>query len=381
MTNSSEKASAEASDKPVTTAKSGAAELSGSSPTANIARPANKGGKGLAIFALLISLGALAGSGFTWYQNQIVRVESESKLAVGVSEIGSQVARLGDSISRIKQDQSNVVTQAQLGNTTLKLETALGEEMKSLANEQIEISESIEKINSDLQTGVNQYVVDEVSQLLRLANNNVLFSSNIKSAIDALSLADNQLKSLSDPRYSIVRSKINEEITALRSVKQADVESLSASLHTIANSVSSLPLANEPESYEPDVAPASVETEVSWRTELKKLWQDILGSVQIQRVDQPPKPLLAPEQRYFLDQNLKLTLAKAELALLQGKTKVFETGVTDAITWLNEYFDITDQRVTSILGQLNEIAAEPIDTAMPDITASYQLLQNIQGGQ
>ena len=65
-------------------------------------------GKGLSVLAILLSMAALAGTGFTWYQNQVVSVAQESKLSIGVSEIGGQVSRLGDSISRIQQDLANV---------------------------------------------------------------------------------------------------------------------------------------------------------------------------------------------------------------------------------------------------------------------------------
>ena len=338
-------------------------------------------GKGLALFAIILSLLALAGSAFTWYQNQVLTVQNESKLSLGVSEIGGQVSRLGDSISRIQLDQANVVTQANLDTSVLKIQGQLDKKIGKLERQQVAQGDSLNKINTDLQKGVNQYMVDEVSQLLRLANNSVLFGDDIQSAINALQLADEQLKSLTDPRYAKVRSQINAELVDLRSVKQADIPAVSSALDSLQKSIPSLPLANEPEAKLAPVAAAPVAAEITWRTELKKLWKDMLSSVQIQRVDKPAKPLLAPEQRYFLDKNIQLSLASANLALMQGNHQIYIQNLTTAAQWLSDYYDLTDSRVSVTNAQLNSLMGQAVSTSMPDITGSYQALQSINGGK
>ncbi|MFT5136028.1 MAG: uroporphyrin-3 C-methyltransferase [Arenicella sp.] len=338
-------------------------------------------GGALSVLAILVSLIALAGSGYTWYQIQVVQVKQESKLSIGVSEIGGQVARLGDSLARLQSAQTDVINQAQLASTSLQLESKFINQFKILADEQALLGAAVSQINSDQQQGLNQYVVDESAQLLRLANNSVLFSGDVNSAVNALILADAQLKSLTDPRYSTVRSQVLREVNALRNVQLPDLEALSTRLQALAQVVPSLPLENEPELLVSDVKQVQVEQVTTWKTELRKLWQDMLNSVQIQRVDQPPKPLLAPEQRYFLDQNLILTIEKAELAVMQGRPALFKMTIENAESWLTEYFNLNDSRVQSVIQELNELAAQPFDSAMPDISGSYQLLQSIKGGQ
>ncbi|MFT5656497.1 MAG: uroporphyrin-3 C-methyltransferase [Arenicella sp.] len=310
-----------------------------------------------------------------------MQVQQESKLSLGVSEIGGQVARLGDSLARLQSDQTDVINQAQLASASLQLESKFLNQLKILADQQAVLGAAVSQINSDQQQGLNQYVADESAQLLRLANNSVLFSGDVNSAVNALILADAQLKSLTDPRYSTVRSQVLREVNALRNVQLPDLEALSTRLQALAQVVPSLPLENEPELLVSDVKQVQVEQVTTWKTELRKLWQDMLNSVQIQRVDQPPKPLLAPEQRYFLDQNLILTIEKAELAVMQGRPALFKMTIENAESWLTEYFNLNDSRVQSVIQELNELAAQPFDSAMPDISGSYQLLQSIKGGQ
>jgi len=216
-----------------------------------------------------------------------------------------------------------------------------------------------------------------------LQTNSAIFSNDSSSAINALTLADIQLKELADPRYAVVRRKINTEIELLKSEKQVDTEKATAQLSSIANTIPSLKLENEPPAKENVklVAESAAEEKITWRTELNKIWKDIINSVQIQRVDQPPKPLLAPTQRYFLDQNIQLSLSKAELALLQNKSAVYSQSLTTAEQWLNDYFDLKNQDVQSVLQQLSALKAEPVGVELPAIADSYDTLQSIKGGQ
>lgn len=339
----------------------------------------NKSGRGLSIFAVLLSLIAMAGAGFTWYQTQVEQVRQESTLSVGVSEIGGQISRLGDAMTRLQNDQADVVGKSQLTTELLQLKTELQNQDQQLLAQQSQLQSAFSTIAEDLKKGVRDYAIEEVSQLLRLANNSLVFSGDIDSAERALSLADNQLKGLNDPRFGPVRVLINEELTELRNTQRLDVAQLSASLAGVAELVPSLPLENEPESYSSEADAEAVDTDMSFSGQLRQVWKDILGAVTIQRVDQPPKPLLAPEQRYFLNQNIQLALAKAELAALQKSPSVYQRSIDSATTWLRDYFDLSDPQVGEVLAQLDALRKQKIQTQVPDISRSYQALQSVIG--
>ena len=144
-----------------------------------------KGGGALAGLALLLSLGALAGVGYTWYQTQLVGVQKETSLAVGVTEIGGQVSRIGDNVARLQQQQDNIVSEDKLSLeiqkisqdvetkiSSLNLDNRLSELNQSQANAQ----QAVEQLHSDLKQGVNAYAIEEVSQLLKLANHSITVS-------------------------------------------------------------------------------------------------------------------------------------------------------------------------------------------------------------
>ncbi|MBX2850001.1 MAG: uroporphyrinogen-III C-methyltransferase [Acidiferrobacterales bacterium] len=354
-----------------------------------------KQGNSAAIFAIIFSLAALAGVAFTWYQNQVASVRSESGLAVGITEIGGQVSRIGDTVSRLQEQQSNIVSEEKL-NSSLRQSAAdfdqklnqfnekfeqVDEKFEQADEAQAQLLDSVTTINNDLKSGSNAYLVDEVAQLLKLANNSLVFSADPDSALNALTVAAAQLKSITDPRYSAVRVKIAEEIALLKNLELVDVEGMSASLNAISANIPSLPLENEPEATAVEFAEEPAEQESGWRAELTELWLEVKDSIQVQRVEQAPKPLLAPEQRYFLDQNLQLMLAKADLALLQERDAVFQQSLDGASKWLLDYFDTDDSEVKNVLAQLNEIRSNKVGIELPTITGSYEALQAIKGGQ
>jgi len=361
-----------------------------SNQTSNIGNPTvqtveKKSGSGLSVFAVLLSLIAIGVTGYTWYRIDVLDAQSNTDLAVGMQGIAGQVTRIGDSVSILQSSQSNAVTQEQLTTRLLEAQVSVDKQLGELDRDQKDLSESVLKISSDFQKGSNEYVIDEVSHLLKLANNNVIFSNDIDAAINAFNLADTQLKELASPRFSEVRRKINNEIELLRAVEQIDIESTLAKLSAISAIIDSLPLENEPPVLETQIEQTddNIDQSISWRTELRKMWSDVLNSVTIQRVDQPPKPLLAPQERYFLNQNVQLTLNKAEIALLQGRQQLYVSSVAQASDWLNEYFDLDHAQVKNTIEKLDELQSVNFAQDIPSVAGSYDLLQSIkgQGGQ
>lgn len=342
-----------------------------------------KKGSGLSFFAILLSLIALGFSGYQWYSSQISTTNTNAQFALDIGQIGGQVTRISDSVTRLKADQSDIVTQAQLDNKIIKSNSSFEKQVRKLEQAQSNTAASVTTINEELRKGANQYVLDEVSQLLRLANNSAIFTGDATSAVNAFTLADIQLKELNNPRYSVVRRKINEEIELLKSIKQIDSEKILAQLNSISSKITSLPLENE---FTDNVAvkntTETTQKEIkTWRTELNQIWSDLVNSVSIQRVDQPPKALLAPSERYLLDQNLQLQLVKAEIALLKNNQTLYVNSITEASKWVSDYFDPEDDVVKDTLAQLTLLKNEKLNIKLPAVSGSYDLLQTIKGGQ
>ena len=322
-------------------------------------------GSGLAVFAALISVLALGASGYIWYYIQFTQQQNVSDVVIGLAEIGGRIEHFGQELDRIAIEQQDF---ASMDNVELAVERNFDE----VREQQEVLKDAVNKINRNFARGIDAWLLEEVEQMLRVAIQGLALTGNRGAATRALKLADEGLQSLADPRYTAVRLAIAQDISALENSPEPDITGIATEMIVLAAEVSSLPLINEPEGVpldRPD--PADQDAGVpTWRTELRRLFSDLVGLVKIQKVSQSPRPLLAPEQRYFLEQNLQVILQAGQLALLNGEYELFRRNVDQAIDWVEFYFD-SGQPVTAVfLADLNRILTVQLAVDSPDISSS-----------
>lgn len=289
------------------------------------------------------------------------------------------------------------------------------------------LREAIEKINDELGRDRTQWVLAETEQLLIIANHRLQLAHDVETSLAALKTADNQLRALGQPKLLNVRKAIAKEIASLMSLERADLAGVSLQLGSLAESIDKLPIAmmrfeqnpnatqdsaiatstasqsaqqpqnsirdNKPDSEldeaetantQDSAAMQSTETAPAESPEpgfFTQAWHDILGLVRIRTNVENYKPLLPPEQSYFLRENLRLMLSGAQLALLSGNRQIYQDNIKHAHTWISENFDNQAQSVARILQELDELADIQIVTDLPDISASLELLRDIMRQQ
>ena len=103
---------------------------------------------------------------------------------------------------------------------------------------------------------------------------------------------------------------------------------------------------------------------------LHQVWTEVRDLVRVTRVDEPEAALLAPEQAFFLRENLKLRLLNARLALLSRQFDTLQADLRDAQGSLDRYFDKGSRRVELAREQLRQVAqqARQITVPRPDAT-------------
>jgi uroporphyrin-3 C-methyltransferase len=102
------------------------------------------------------------------------------------------------------------------------------------------------------------------------------------------------------------------------------------------------------------------------------------GMVTVSKMDEAERPLLAPDDVYFLRTNLSLQLQAARIALLRGEQSVFEQSLDDADAWIGEYFDVNSEQVASARATIAEIRNGMFAITPPDISRSLRLLRQYQ---
>jgi len=264
-----------------------------------------------------------------------------------------------------------------------------GQEVQTLRENQEAIKAALDKIHTDLARNRTDWLLTESEQLLVTANHRLQMARDVRSALAALHAADQQLKLVINPDMLPVRREITREIGLLEAVEKADINGITLRLGTLAESVDRLPLAldvrwqkDKPaaKTGAKDAAPGDKSAPTSrWRAALDKLWEDLRGLVRLRTDVEVQKPLLPPEQRYFLRENLRLMLYGAQNGVLQGSVATYQQNVKAAARWLRDYFDTGAQPVAAALAELDKLQSVKLAAELPDISASLQTLRRLSG--
>jgi len=181
----------------------------------------------------------------------------------------------------------------------------------------------------------------------------------------------------------MVRQALANEILALQQTQTIDSDGVYIRLSAMIKSLNGLNarafLSQQAEKQliEKPLIPTleTVEYEFSWQNLLSELWVDAQKVIVITSLDKPVKPLLTPEQSYYLKQNLRLMLEQASLSLLDKEQTIFDDSIDKASLWMDEYFDKTDPQAKVLMFSLEEMKKIKINPASPDISNSLRLLK------
>ena len=227
------------------------------------------------------------------------------------------------------------------------------------------------------------WLMAEAEYLMHLANQRLSLEQDVRSAEAILVSADQVLAENDDPGLLMVRKTLADEILALQQTKTADVEGLYLRLSAMVKSLDRLNarafLSQKSDEVQtgkmsqPDTV--RVETSLSWKSLWKEIWKDLQKVFIIRRLDHTVEPLLAPEQSYYLKQNLRLMLEQASLSILDRNQVTYQDSLEKASMWLNSYFDLTDTETRALLKYIEEMRLAEISPVTPDISGSLRLLK------
>lgn len=313
------------------------------------------------VLALLVSLASLSATAYLWYQLTI------RNAGLLTESIPGQVTSLRDQLNALadadKQDKQAI---------------------EDLAKTQKVLEEATRKAYADISRKRNDWAISEIEQLLIIANQRLQLAQDYETSVIALQAADHRLHALADPALMPVRKLLATEINKLQSSERTDISGLSLRLSGLIDSVESLPVSLQftYKPAEPTKTPGS-ENKPSdqQKNEKSGFWSeflhDVKGLVQTHRNVESYKPLLMPQQQYFLRENLKLLLLGAQQALLRNDNDVYLRNLKSANQWVNHYFDTNTQAIRHLKDELDAMSATKLIHKTPDISGSLTLLRKL----
>jgi uncharacterized protein HemX len=97
--------------------------------------------------------------------------------------------------------------------------------------------------------------------------------------------------------------------------------------------------------------------------------------IRVENLDRPEAPLLAPQQQFFLRENLKLRLLSARFSLLFHDQQNFRADLIAADTWLRKYFDTRSPAVSTLQTLLKQLQTTDMASEIPDVVRSLEAVR------
>lgn len=315
--------------------------------------------------ATLLALAALAVALWQWAEarRELAGLRAEVARRLAETEAAARETRLtAESVRNAQRDADS-----RLG--------MLEARMLEAQNQRV----ALESLYQELARNRDEWVLAEVESILVTASQQLQLSGNVRAALIALEAADKRLQRADRPHLIPLRRLIDRDIQRLRALPVADVPALTFRLDAVVAAVDKLPLASENLPSAALAAPQSESPRGGWWSRLgAEVWRDLRDLVRIRVADAPQAPLLAPEQAYFLRENLKLKLLSARLALLARDEATFRTDVRVAAGWLADHFDTRGKPGAAVAAALDQLARSELAIQLPDIADSLEAARSLR---
>ena len=241
---------------------------------------------------------------------------------------------------------------------------------------------SLESLYQELSRSRDDWLLAEVEQTLAIAAQQLQLAGNVQAALVALQNADARLARSDRPQFLPLRRVIARDVERLKNAPSLDVAGMTVRIDQVIAAVDSLPLLvdGRTQSVPPSAAgDASVPAaESAWKRAWHGVWEELKGLVRVQRLDAADAALIAPENRFYLRENLKLRLLHARIALLQRDEAAFRGDIRAAQSWLNRWFDVRQKPVATATQTLAQLAAAAVNVELPTIADSLNAVRTLK---
>ncbi|MCM5678873.1 uroporphyrinogen-III C-methyltransferase [Schlegelella sp. S2-27] len=267
----------------------------------------------------------------------------------------------------------------------------------------------LEELMQSLSRSRDENLVVDIEASLRVAVQQTAITGSAEPLVAALKSADERLQRVNQPRLEGVRRAIARDLERVRSVSVADVSALVIRLDEAERLVDELPLVSSPASLKqaaptaeaaasapakprrvsragatasgPAVAAPPQASSDWWRQAGERVWTEAKSLIRVTRIDRPEAMLVAPEQAFFLRENLKLRLLNARLALLSRQFETVQSDIVIAQQSLERYFDGSARRTATVGDLLRQVASQAHQSVVPRPDDTFAALTAVAAGR
>ncbi|QEA14007.1 uroporphyrinogen-III C-methyltransferase [Comamonas flocculans] len=324
----------------------------------------------------LVALAALVMSGMLWQRLSNI----QEQLARQSADAGAQATE-ARTLAREAQDQARDASARMSVMESRVAEVALQRSQ-------------LEELTQSLSRTRDENLIADVQASIALAQQQAELTGSLQPLVGAMKNAHQRVERAAQPRLAPVLRALEQDTENLERARVTDTAGLLGRLDNLVRQVDELALSNDV-ALASDMRPAgasvtragadAASARPAWQAALQTLWSGVrdqaLSLVRISRVDRPDAVLLAPEQAWFLRQNLKLQLANARLSILARRLDNARTELAAAQRGFVRYFDASGRRSQGFLAALQQLQANLHDTEIPQPTDTYSALATAAAGR
>ncbi len=284
----------------------------------------------------------------------------------------------------------------------LLLQTQITKPMEELFANMQKFMQTGEKVNrletslAQLQNQVNaialsqkQSNVAQTNYLLSLANYNLRYQNDVRSAYYLLGLAVNQLNAAPTPaQYAPVTAHMQAALTQLALIPQIDEEKTITILDELYVLIPTLSFNMYASHHKPDwqAAQEKLEQENKQLTWWQRGWSALQSLVIIRHHETAVNPMLAPPQEQSLKANLQILIQQIEISVMQRNAKLMQQNILYLQLQLGEYFDLDNpqgKKAKDLMSELTPVSNLADNThvgfALQELQLAQQSLLTAQG--
>jgi uroporphyrin-3 C-methyltransferase/uroporphyrinogen III methyltransferase/synthase len=338
----------------------------------------------------VVVLGILLAAQAFYSKNQVFRLREEMarRLQQGDS-LNGQTSQLAKSVQ-----ETNKEIQLKVGVLENRQQEAQAQQL------------ALEQLYQDMSKNRDEWALAEIEQVLSTASQQLQLAGNVPGALIALQNADRSLSRSDKPQFITIRRAIAKDIDRLKALPNVDNVGLAVRLDNVIAQVDALPMLSDAKPTPPapvrkahaaapakapgkgaaskDAAAVAAADEDSWGSRLKDVWQDwssemwseVSTLIRVRRVETPEAIMLAPEESYFLRENLKLRLLNARMALLSRNEAAFRADLLAAQESLAKYFDTKTTQTKTAQQLLRQLQGSNLSIEMPTLADSLNAVRN-----
>lgn len=352
--------------------------------------PARRGGVWLGALALLLAVLTLMMAGLLWQKVDFTQKELARRTQVSETQSSETRTVAAQAEAQVKELQARLaVAEVRLSEVSLQ-------------------RSQLEELMLALSRSRDDNLVQDLESSLRLAQQQSQLTGSVQPLLAALQSADERIARAAQPRLNPVQRAIARDVQRIRSTSVADVPSLVQRLDELVQRVDQWPVPNDVGPRSPAARKASGSGSAStasaipaepaapaaggwdravqtWSGFWSRVWKETTRSgrelVRVSRIDRPEAVLLAPEQAFFLRENLKLRLLNARLGLLARQMDAVQDDLKTIDAALARHFDTTAPDVAAAQAAVTQLRAELVLTEWPRPEESLAALAVAAGGR